>query len=694
MFKAKKSSHPAARNYKSREKNNADTKKSSVSLLDIVGLSADGELIAQAAKTDERREPERIIVLPAKQGLAAAIGDRVLARVHKNDGILTAQIMKILPKATTQTVLGVFTPNKYGGMVEPVDRKNHNSYSIAPEFCGGATAGELVEIDPQNASNRRLGARPARIVKCLGALDNPHAFSTIAIHKQEIPNMFPEAAIKEAENALPPVLSAGREDLRDVPFITIDGEDARDFDDAVFAQTDAQNPKNWRLLVAIADVAYYVRPNSALDREAFLRGNSVYFPDLVVPMLPEALSNGLCSLKPNEDRYCLVAEIFIDENGQMLRHKFMRAIMRSVARRTYNDLQAEFDENRSSEIVKNLYDAYSCLQRSIEIRGPLDLNLPEYKVSLNEQGQVANIQKVSGLTSHKLIEAFMIAANIAAADTLCASGSDKHGGIFRVHEAPDLTKLGTLRDILKISGYKLDMSGSAHAKNFNRILRLAEERGEEAIIHTAVLRSQMQAYYAAHNKGHFGLALGSYCHFTSPIRRYADLIVHRSLIAKHKWGSLVNDINDGITPEETSNLEQISEHISTTERRAMLAERDAMDRYKTAFLADKVGAVFDARISGIGSSGFFVTLEETGADGYVPKNSLLDDFYIFDIKTNRLKGRKHGKVFFAGMRLRVVLDMADVSTGSMRFSLAGQERNSSGSAAHKLGAPKKRRKKF
>jgi ribonuclease R len=654
-----------------------------VSVIDITGMNEDGELIATPAGwNDERRVPPMIIIRASREGQAGTLGDRALARISRGTSqVYYGTVIRLLPVPQAQRVLGMVTRVSGGALISPVSRKDNSSYFVASDDLMDAEDEELVEIAPLPHS-RAMGDKPAKVVARIGRLEDPNAASRIAVHRHEIPTQFSEASIHLAESAPAPVLG-GRTDLRHIPLITIDGEDARDFDDAVFAEpdTDPGNPGGWHLLVAIADVAHYVRSGAALDRDAFERGNSVYFPDFVVPMLPEALSNGLCSLKPDEDRYCLAVHLWITAEGETIRHHFVRGLMRSHGRWTYTKVQEAYNElslrgakrrgnpdtsagllrsarNDDETIITNLYGAYAALQKHIEKRAPLDLNLPEHKVKFDAQGRVIDIYKVQRLDAHRLIEAYMIAANVAAADTL---SHHRMGAIFRVHEAPDLAKLTTLKEMLKGSHYSFSTSGRIEAAMFNNLLRQAEQRDEAATIHTTVLRSQMQAYYAPQNVGHFGLSLESYCHFTSPIRRYSDLIVHRALISIYNWG------DDGMTPADLTRLEDIGEHISTTERRAMQAEREAMERYTVAYLAAHTGAEFAAHISGINQYGLFVELSENGAQGFVPRGALSDDFYTFDPKRVRLTGRRFKREYRLGQPLRVILDMADILTGSLRF---------------------------
>lgn len=652
-------------------------------VLDISGTNSDGELIATPAVRDFA-DITLTITDFEKGSEGAKVGDRVLAKVKKSEGEFVARLVRILPQRGTLTVLGVIAKNPQGFFLEPVYRKERRSFLLDPASLQGAGDGDLVEAEVE-AGSERNGFRRGKVVRKLGRLDNPHAASHIAIHRLGIPVDFPPEVFAELDDLEAPSLG-DRVDLRSMPLITIDGEDARDFDDAVHA---APYKNGWKLTIAIADVAHYVKAGSPLDIEAQKRGNSVYFPDRVVPMLPEILSNGLCSLKPNEDRYCIAAHITIDTEGNTKEASFTRGLMRSAERRTYNNLQAEMDTGKPSEIVANLYGAYASLKKHITERGPLELNLPEYKVFINEAGKVTEIKKVKRLDSHQLIEAFMVAANIAVADFLTHKGAP---AIFRVHASPDPLKLRALKDVMNASGYRFALGGKTTAKQFNGILRQAEADGAALAIHNAVLRTQMQAYYSPHNDGHFGLALTSYSHFTSPIRRYADLVVHRAMIQAMQW-----EKTDKKNMQTGDSLKVISDHISTTERRAMQAERDAMDRYTASFLTDRVGAIFEGHISGATDAGLFITLDDTGAEGFVPRMSLRDDLYHYDKKAARLTGARKGRVFSIGQRVSVALEDVALATGSIRLRMEGQPQEEYRKATHqpahkKRYGPKKRRR--
>jgi ribonuclease R len=540
--------------------------------------------------------------------------------------------------------------------VVPADRRDRAEYIVDPGNTAGAIDGELVSAEPLPA--RRYGPPRVKIAKRLGSPEAPGAISLISIAQLELPHVFPAAALAEAAATEP--IDAGRADLRTLDLVTIDGSDARDFDDAVWAEPDPdpQNPGGWYLVVAIADVAHYVASGSALDREACERGNSVYFPDRVVPMLPEALSNELCSLKPKEDRACLAAHLWIDRGGKKLRHRFERALMRSAARLTYEQVQAAHDNGGELTIaaarLDALYGAFAALDSARTARGALALDLVEYRVVLDAKNNPVAVEPHRRLDSHKLIEEFMILANVAAAEELEAR---RCPSLYRVHDAPDPDRLDTLRQALldiDIPGLGLAKGQVIRPELFNRVLAKVAGRPEAAVVNDLVLRAQAQAVYNPANIGHFGLALRRYAHFTSPIRRYADLLVHRALLG------------ESMPPEE---LDAIGKHVSATERRATAAERAALERYRARLLGNRIGEAFAARVSGVQRFGLFLTLPDSGADGLLPISNLPPDFYRFDPRRLRLSGRHSRESFGLGDALSVRLAEADPLGGRLVFRL-------------------------
>lgn len=640
-----------------------------VEVLEITGLDDDGEVLARPNIWKEDFEPPVIYVKTMHRGgpSAPGIGDKILAKLrYTGKNTYDASIMRVLGSGP-QRVLGLYRPNEREGRVVPTDRKDSGEIAVPiddhPDLESGALV--LTEILP----GKHFGLRKGRITEVLGNINEPKSISLVSIHARGIPFEFPpEVELQARESKATPM--GKRTDLRDIPLVTIDGEDARDFDDAVWAEadTDPENPGGWHVMVAIADVSWYVRPGDALDREALKRGNSCYFPDRVVPMLPFELSNGWCSLVPREDRGCMAVEMWLDKNGTKIRHKFCRGMMNSAARLTYNQVQRAMDgfadettEPLLDRVIRPLYGAYEAFLKARQSRGVLELDVPERKIELNEQGQIIAIAPRARFDSHKLIEEFMIAANVCAAEELERL---KQPCMYRIHDAPSEEKLEALHEFLEGAGYHLNKGSVLRPRDFNRILELAKGTPEAELINTVVLRSQSQAMYSPDNIGHFGLALKKYAHFTSPIRRYADLLVHRALIRGLGLG------DGGLRPEDDEKFEQMGEDISGTERRAAMAERDAVDRYVAAYMADKVGADFPGRISGVTHFGLFVSLNETGADGLVPISTLPDDYYVHDAINHCLVGQQRGKTFRLGDDVVVRIADSDPATGSLALRLA------------------------
>ncbi|WP_069189739.1 ribonuclease R [Candidatus Terasakiella magnetica] len=637
-----------------------------VAVLEIIGIDEDGELLAKPLSWQGDDKPPKVYVSQSGGRTAYGLRDRVLCRMHKLSAKeYEAQVIRQISEAPSR-ILGVYQAGgDGGGRLVPTDRRAKSEMIIAPENAMEAESGELVLCEP--LPGRVFGLKPAKVVERLGDTDQPKAVSLVCIHAHDIPTEFTKEAVEQAETAQAVPLGK-RVDLRDVPLVTIDGADARDYDDAVFAEpdTDPKNEGGWHIIVAIADVSHYVRTGDDLDRCAYERGNSVYFPDRVVPMLPEALSNGWCSLVPHEDRGCVAVHMWIDADGHLLRHKFVRALMRSHARLTYEQAQEARDgqlddvtEHIVETVINPLYGAYESFQRYRAERNVLELDVPERKMAFNEEGKVASIDKRQRLDSHKLIEEFMITANVAAAEAL---EHKRQPCMYRVHDAPGLEKMEALRQFLGSLDIKIAKGQQPNPKIFNRILGQVRETDQNHMVNMVVLRSQSQAEYNPENIGHFGLSLNRYAHFTSPIRRYSDLLVHRALIRGYGLG-------EGGLTEDAKDFSDMGEHLSKTERRAAGAERDAMDRYTTLFLADRVGASFGARVNGVTRFGLFVTLDETGADGLVPIRSLPQDYYDHDEQLHTLVGKRSGFTFRLGQIVEVKLMEADTVTGGMVFNI-------------------------
>ncbi len=664
-----------------------------VAVVEICDIDVDGELRARPVVWEEEAPPPPIFLAPTRTkraaGPAPGLGDRLLARLTRQpDGSYEAHIMRRL-EAAPGRVLGVLAEIAGGFRLIPTEKRARHEFLVASDATMGARPGELVmaEIRP----GRRMGLRRAEVRERLGSLKSPRSISMIAIHSHGIPVDFPPAAVEEAQSIRPPRLE-GRTDLREVPLITIDPMDARDRDDAVWAapDDDPKNPGGWQVIVAIADVAAFVPLGSALDRAAYERGNSVYFPDRVVPMLPFELSSDLCSLAEGEDRACIAVRMIFDAEGRHRRHEFMRAVMRSAAALSYTQVQAAADgrpdeatEALTEPVIAPLYAAHAALEVERRKRAPLDLDLPEWRIELGEDGRVANVFRQPRLAAHRLIEDFMVQANVCAARTLI---DRKVPCIFRVHEPPSPEKLEALRDFLATFGYRLPRGQTLRPSAFNAILARAAETPHVHVINQVVLRAQSQALYSPDNRGHFGLALHHYAHFTSPIRRYADITVHRALIAALGLGG------DGGALEDMSRLHDVAEHISVTERRAMVAERDSNDRYLAAFMANRVGGEFTGRISGVTRFGLFITLDENGADGLIPISRLADDYYRHDEARHALIGERHRRQYRLGDAVHVRLAESDPLTGGMRFELLDVGTADMAPAAKRGPRPRKRRR--
>jgi ribonuclease R len=611
-----------------------------------------------------------------------------LREILRETGEMGARTTQMLGPANP-SIVGIYYCGRAGGKVVPADRRNRNEYRVAERDTGGAEDGELVRVE--QLSTGRFGFPRGRIVERLGRSSDPGAVSLLAIASYEIPTEFPIAAIAEAE-AAPPASSAGRSDLRDLALVTIDGADARDFDDAVWAEPDPDpdNRGGWHIVVAIADVAWYVRPGTALDREARRRGNSVYFPDRVVPMLPEALSNDLCSLKPGVDRACLAAHLWIDDAGRKRRHRFERGLMRSAARLTYEQVQAAREGRNEAgfplplERLTALYGAFAALAAARARRGALELEIVEHRVVLDEGRPVA-ITPVVRLDSHRLIEEFMIAANVAAAEELEAR---RQPCMYRVHDAPDPDKVEELRallDAIDVPGLGFPKGQAPKPALFNRALHRAAQTSAAALVNELVLRCQAQAAYSANNIGHFGLALRRYAHFTSPIRRYADLIVHRALTTAADADGRGPGSEARMFSADHEDLAAVAEHISATERRAAAAERAAIERYRAIILARSIGGIFTGRISGVAEFGLFVTSAENGANGLVPISTLPGDYYECDKTAHRLIGRRSGRIFRVGDEVSVRLVEADAIGGRLVFRI--EEDGAAPSSRSSAGRP-------
>ncbi|HUF56322.1 MAG TPA: VacB/RNase II family 3'-5' exoribonuclease, partial [Thermohalobaculum sp.] len=606
---------------------------------------------------------------------ALGAGDQVLAKlhaVHTDDGLsYEARPIKRLAGEGTRRMLGIYRAGPEAGRVVPVAKgaKGADKEWIVPRGAAeGSQEGELVEAEA--LPGRRLGLPHGRIVARLGDPGAPRQVSLIAMHEHGIPYEVPAEVLEEAA-AAEPVALGDREDLRDLALVTIDPEDARDHDDAVcaFPDDDTANRGGWIVWVAIADVARYVRPGSELDREARRRGNSTYFPDRVAPMLPERLSADLCSLMDGVDRPCLAVRMVLNEAGEKIGHRFARGLMRSRASLSSEQAQAAANGDAPAdalrrETVEALFAAGAAAHGARERRQPLDLDLPERRIELDDEGRVTSVRVRERLDAHRVIEEFMILANVAAAETLEEKRTPL---LYRVHEEPNPEKLDALRETVETVGLTLAKGQVLKTRHLNDLLRAVEAGEHREMINLAVLRAQTQAYYGRENFSHFGLNLRAYAHFTSPIRRYADLIVHRALIRACKLGA------GGLSPEEIERIDETAEHISMTERRSMEAERDTVDRYLAAFLADRVGAEFEGRISGVQRFGLFVKLDESGADGLVPISTLGREYFRYDEDSRTLTGERSGTVLGIGQPVTVRLVEAEPLSGGLILEVLSVE---------------------
>ncbi len=676
-----------------------------VMVIQVLKIDTHGDMIGVPESFKGEGNPPQVIVREGpvskkSKGHGTAemsVGGRALCRIKKkDDGTIIAQVMKKLGSGPSEH-LGVLYQGGRGWRIKPVSKKARDEYKPVktPE---GAENNDLVFF---RSTRRNKGdLRLAEITRIIGSAEGGKSASLISLHENEIQIGFSDEVIEEAKSLKLPKLEGAREDLRHLPLLTIDPVDAKDFDDAVLAHPD-ENPKNkggWVVWVAIADVAAFVTPGSALDLAARDKGNSVYLPDQVEPMLPHELSSDLCSLRPHEDRACMSVRMVFDKKGYKLSHKFHRGLMRSHARLTYAEAQEGFTGSAGKaaepvlDILQNLYAAYAVLKLARTEREPLAIDLPERRVHVNEAGEVTKITIRDRFDAHKLIEEFMVQANVAAAEALSQKNVTT---IVRLHEAPDRDKLQGLIDFLPALDLKFTLSEKVTPKRFNRLLKQAEDKDLSETVGMAVLRSQSQAVYSADgSSGHFGLNLYHYAHFTSPIRRYADLVVHRALIKTFNLG------DDGTSSEEASRLKEIAEHISATERRAMVAERDAKDRYIAAYLEKHIGADFDARITGVTKFGLFITLDETGADGLIPARSLGQEYFAFDEKKKALTSVESGQTFRFGRQVKVRLKEATPVTGGLVFDMLSKgepgkapKRNPRDRGNHSRGAKHKRRRR-
>jgi len=635
-------------------------------MVEVTELDDEGHAVAEPVMWHGDTPPPRIPLQPqvGKRALPApGLGERAIIQVrHLPDGSYQGRVRRVMGD-DAQQVVGIFRRTPSGDRIQPTDRRQAHDYRAELPPGLEVEHGDLVLAEPM--STRRFGPVPARVVRRLGTFEDADAVSLIAIATHGIPTSFPGGALAEAERAEAIEEPGKRTDLRAIPLVTIDGADARDFDDAVFAEPTTDHGAAWHAMVAIADVAHYVRPGSELDRCAYRRGNSVYFPDRVVPMLPETLSNGLCSLRPNENRACMAVHLWIGADGTLKRWRFVRGLMRSAARLTYDQVQAHRDgtpceatSGLPADAIDNLYGVYAVLRKARDARGALDIDKPERQVAFGDDGRISEITLRRRHDSHKLIEELMIAANVAAAMQL---EEKRMPVMYRIHDQPTPEKAEGLREYLASLGLSLRKSPQLRPGDFAQLLKTVSETKHKDAVNEAVLRSQSQAQYAPENIGHFGLGLQTYCHFTSPIRRYADILVHRALIRSLRLGA------GGLPDDAGAAFDKTGVHITATERRAMKAERDAMDRYMAGYMAERLGQTMEGRIVGIGRFGTFVRVNDVEADGLIPARRLPGGpFRVADAR-QALEG--DGVAYCLGDPVVVKLVEADPVAATVGFDL-------------------------
>ena len=649
-----------------------------VTVLRVVEADDGGNVWAVPEHWEAETPAPKLRVIERGRKGALGIGDRILSRTEERGQGHVAHPMKKLAKAA-ELVLGVVRKDGDRFWLTPVEKKERRETPISD--VKDAEAGDLVLCELSGRGPRVS----ARVDAVLGDPFAPKSFSLIAIHKHELPHEFSDAVVEEAKRVAKQPLGE-REDLTNLPIVAIDPADARDHDDAIWAEPDEDegNKGGWKAIVAIADVSFYVRPGSALDKAARSRGNSVYFPDRVVPMLPEELSADICSLKEGQVRAAMACHLKIAKDGTLKSWRFSRAKICVAANIAYEDAQAAVDAAGAEKVqvssptcsmpdvegavpndlvetaLKPLWGCWRALLNGREKREPLELDLPERQVVLDEKGRITSVAPRERLDAHRLVEDYMIAANVAAARALEAK---KAPVMYRVHEPPSREKLVALKDYLDTFDVEFTLGQVIKPATFNRIIERIGDADFRPEVMEQLLRTQMQARYSPERLGHFGLALATYAHFTSPIRRYADLLVHRALVSAYKLGE------GGLPPEDAEKFEEIGEQISRLERRAMEAERETLDRYVAAFLADQVGQLTDCRITGVQPFGFFATVEKLGGDGLVLASTLGNEYFRYDEKSQQLIGEESGETYRQGQRLKLRIVEANPVSGGLRFEL-------------------------
>ena len=672
-----------------------------VLVVEIFSIDQHGDLTASPQNWESNEQPPKILMYANDRRNKLALGDHALVRLSPNkdkgETGYVAKVIRKLEKRQSTQVMGIFRSDDENiAFVNPTDKKDRNQYLIPKSDWNDAIDGELVLIQLKRGrqGSRHMKTKPAKVIESFGSIDDARSISLIAILSQGIATEFPEDVLAEAKSIEKLVLG-DRTDLRHIPLITVDPSDARDHDDAIWAEMDMDpsNEGGCHIIIAIADVAHYVRSGSALDREAVKRGNSTYFPDRVVPMLPESLSNGLCSLHENEDRYTMAVHIWFDKRGKKLRHKFVRGLMRSHASLSYEEFQNAHEGNVSRRaepildtVIQPLYQAYDVLSKGRDFREPLELSVPEKKIILDDEGHIKEIKERVSIPAHRLVEEFMIQANVAAAEQL---ESKQIACMYRIHEQPSLEKIENLRTFIESLDYTFSKGQVVKPKIFNNLLSKVKNTPYENVISTIILRTQMQAQYSPENQGHFGLSLTRYAHFTSPIRRYADVLVHRALVKALKLGK------DGISNYDIGNMVNTAEHISNTERNSMIAERQSTERYIANYMSNKIDDEFEGKINGVHKAGLFITLNQSGGEGFIPISSLYGDYFHYDKEHHLLEGEHSHIILQLGDPVSVRLKEANPVSGGLIFELLHDKlskhkpRNASGK---KNRRPRKRKR--
>ena len=625
----------------------------------------DGDIFLDLIEKTSMFQDAEISLIERPRDIPVSSGDKLLCELTR-DGKdkFDARLVQKINEEKIKKTIGSFRSSNSGGVVELLEKSSYKSWSVIEDNLNGASDGDLVEIE-QIKPKTRFGLPEAKVLSILGNLSDNNISSLIAINEHNIADEFSNEVLLEA-NECNPINMGDRKDLRDIAFVTIDPEDAKDHDDACYveADQDKKNAGGFIIWIAIADVSYYVKKGTALDREALKRGNSTYFPDRVVPMLPDKLSGDLCSIHEGEDRPCLALKMTITSEGKHLDRCFFRGIINSRASLNYHEVQDAYEGKINKKtgplletVIKPLYNCYEVLQNASKKRQPLNLELPERKVFLDENDNVRSIDFLERFTSNKIIEELMVLANTVAAEELF---NKNRLFLHRIHVDPEKEKIESLRQIAKSCGLSLSKGQVLKTYQLNSLLNIAKETEYYELISISILRSMSQAYYGPEPTGHFGLALKRYTHFTSPIRRYSDLMIHRALV----------EIIDGKNPAvEMEELKAIGNSISKSERVSMLAERDTIDRYLASFLSSFIDTEIEGTISGVARFGIFVKVDKSGADGLVPVASIGNEYFKYDPRKQLLVGRSSGFEIGIGKRVLVRILESNPFTGSLTLEL-------------------------